>query len=86
MASWLGLSTAAAAIAAMAHPEASPFARPGPTARGIIGGYHPGFLEAPVLRKLAPPSKLGRPEDWSGHETLWKMVEDLAERLGYAGG
>ncbi|HXU58604.1 MAG TPA: sulfotransferase, partial [Verrucomicrobiae bacterium] len=58
VASWLGLSRAPAAIAAMGHPEASPFARPGPKASGIIGGYDPGFLEAPVPRKLAPPPPL----------------------------
>ena len=86
VASWLGLSTAPAAIDAMTHPEASPFARPGPKESGIIGGYDPGFLADPLLRKLAPPPKPRRPEGWSGHETLWKMVEDLAERLGYAGG
>ena len=86
VASWLGLNTAPAAIDAMAHPEASPFARPGPSESGIIGGYDPGFLADPLLRKLARPPKLRRPEGWSGHETLWKMVEDLAARLGYAGG
>jgi len=69
----------------MTHPEASPFARPGPKESGIIGGYDPGFLEAPRLRKLAPPPKLRRPEDWSGHDALWEMVEALAVRLGYAG-
>jgi hypothetical protein len=85
VASWLGLSTAPAALDAMAHPEASPFARPGPQESGIIGGYDPGFLADPVLRKLAPSPKPGRPEGWSGHDGLWEMVADLAERLGYTG-
>ena len=85
VASWLGSSAAPAAIAAMAHPEASPFARPGPSESGIIGGYDPGFLADPRLRQLAAPPALRRPEGWSGHEALWKMVADLAERLGYAG-
>jgi len=82
--SWLGLDGTPAAIEAMAHPEASPFARPGPKESGIIGGYDPGFLEAPVLRSLATPPPLRRPEDWAGHDALWEMVEDLAARLGYA--
>jgi len=85
VASWLGLSRAPAAIAAMGHPEASPFARPGPSESGIIGGYDPSFLADPVLRKLAPSAKLRRPEGWSGHDALWEMVVDLAARLGYAG-
>jgi hypothetical protein len=85
VASWLGLDCRPAAIAAMAHPEASPFARPGPKESGIIGGFDPGFLADPLLRKLAPPAPLCRPEGWSGHEALWEMVEDLAKRLGYAG-
>ena len=83
VASWLGLTTAPAAIDAIAHPEASPFARPGPTESGIIGGYDPGFLADPHLRKLAPPPKLCRPEGWSGHDALWEMIEDLSARLGY---
>jgi hypothetical protein len=85
VASWLGLSTAPAAIAAMGHPEASPFAHPGPSESGIIGGYDPAFLADPVLRKLPPPPKLRRPGGWSGHDALWEMVVDLAEQLGYAG-
>jgi len=84
--SWLGLDGAPAAIEAMTHPEASPFARPGPKESGIIGGYDPGFLEAPVLRQLPRPPKLRRPEGWSGHDKLWEMVEDLAARLGYESG
>ena len=83
VASWLGLDGAPAAIEAMTHPEASPFARPGPKESGIIGGYDPGFLEAPALRQLAPAPPLRRPQDWSDHDALWGMVEDLAERLGY---
>ncbi|HEY2110762.1 MAG TPA: sulfotransferase, partial [Dongiaceae bacterium] len=85
VASWLGLSRAPTALAAMSHPETSPFACPGPKDSGIIGGFDPGFLEAPVMRKLPPPPTLRLPEGWSGHEALWQMVEDLAERLGYAG-
>jgi hypothetical protein len=83
VAAWLGLAYEPAAIEAMGHPEASPFARPGPSESGIIGGYDPGFLADPVLRKLAPPPPLRQPEGWSGHAALWGMVTDLAERLGY---
>ena len=85
VASWLGLSTAPAAIDAMAHPEASPFARPGPSESGIIGGYDPGFLADPVLRRLAPPAKLRRPEGWSGHETLWENGRGSGGAAGLCG-
>jgi Sulfotransferase family len=85
VASWLGVDCTPAAIAAMGHPEASPFACPGPEESGIIGGYDPGFLAHPHLRQLAPPPALRRPEGWSGHDALWEMVADLAERLGCAG-
>ena len=85
VASWLGVDCAPAAIAAMGHPEASPFACPGPRESGIIGGYDPGSLADPVLRRLAPPQALRRREGWSGHDALWEMAVDLAERLGYAG-
>jgi hypothetical protein len=85
VARWLGLSCAPAALEAMTHPEASPFARPGPKDSGIIGGYDPGFLADPLLRKLAPPAPLRQPEGWSGHDALWQRVEGLAAQLGYAG-
>ena len=85
VARWLGLSCAPAALEAMAHPEASPFARPGPKDSGIIGGYDPGFLADPLLRRLAPAAPLRQPEGWSGHDALWQRVEGLAAQLGYAG-
>lgn len=48
IAEWLGIRTDAAAIAAMKHPEASPFARMGPANARF--GNDPGFMEDPVLR------------------------------------
>ena len=85
VAAWLGVSCHPAAIEAMRHPEASPFAHEGPRDSGIIGGFDPGFLQSPKPRRIEPPPPLAKPEGWSGHESLWRMVSDLAERLGYAG-
>ena len=57
VASWLGLSTAPAAIDAMTHPEASPFARPGPKESGIIGGYDPGLPRRPPPAQARTPAE-----------------------------
>jgi hypothetical protein len=84
LAAWFGVSWRPAAIEAMRHPEASPFAHEGPRGSGIIGGFDPGFLLSPKARQVEPPPPLAKPEGWSGHESLWRMVSDLAERLGYA--
>ena len=84
VAAWLGVSCHPAAIEAMRHPEASPFAHEGPRDSGIIGGFDPGFLQSPKPRRIEPPPPLAKPEGWSGHESLWRMVSDFAERLGYA--
>jgi len=47
---WLELRTDDQAIAAMKHPERSPFARPGP--RNALLGNDPGFLRDPALRQF----------------------------------
>lgn len=83
VAAWLGVSCDAAAIEAMRHPEASPFAHEGPRDSGIIGGFDPGFLQNPALRRIESPPPLTQPEGWSGNKPLWGMVTELAERLGY---
>jgi sulfotransferase family protein len=55
IASWLRLRTDDAAIEAMCHPEASPFARFGPPGSGIIGGYDHDFLRDPIRAASAFP-------------------------------
>jgi sulfotransferase family protein len=52
IARWLGLADDAAAIEAMKHPEASPFATVGPP--GARFGNDPSFLRDPVLRMRGP--------------------------------
>lgn len=49
---WLGVRTDAEAIAAMKHPETSPFACKGPANAAF--GNDPGFMEAPALRPYTP--------------------------------
>lgn len=85
VAAWLGVSCDTAAIESMRHPEASPFAHEGPRGSGIIGGFDPGFLRDPAPRRIESPPRLSQPEGWSGNKPLWRMVTDLAERLGYTG-
>jgi hypothetical protein len=84
IATWLGLSAEPPAIAAMRHPEASPFARPGPANSGIVGGHDPGFLADPIPRPITCPAEIERPGGWSAYEDLWRLATDLAARLGYA--
>ncbi len=83
IAEWLGLRADAGAIAAMRHPEASPFARPGPAGSGVIGGYDPGFLNDPIPRRVEIPSTVEQPSDWRGEPRLWRTAVELAHRLGY---
>jgi hypothetical protein len=60
IAEWLGLRTDSAAIAAMKHPEKSPFARMGPPNARF--GNDPGFMEQPALRPYAgKPASLDDP-------------------------
>lgn len=83
IAGWLGIRADDRALDAMIHPEASPFAFPGPPDSGIIGGNDPGFLRNPVLRSVEPPPPLERPAGWVENETLWRRTVDLATQLGY---
>jgi hypothetical protein len=83
IAAWLGIRADGGAIDAMLHPEASPFAHPGPEGIGITGGNDPGFLRDPVPRRVDLPCKLEQPPGWIADRSVWKTVSDLANRLGY---
>lgn len=83
IADWLGISTGDSAVAAMKHPEASPFARPGPAGSGIIGGNDPDFLADPRPRPVGLPRSLAAPDGWTADPSIWPMVVDLAQQLGY---
>jgi hypothetical protein len=85
IANWLGIRADAHAIEAMQHPERSPFARPGPPSSGVLGGSDPGFLQNPVPHRVEPPCGLEPPHGWVAEPCVWKMVTDLANRLGYVG-
>ena len=80
---WLGIRADEAAIEAMLHPEASPFARPGLAASGVAGGNDPGFLQDPIPHRVEIPSNLEPPPGWIADPSIWKMVAYLANRLGY---
>lgn len=83
IARWLGLRTDATAIAAMRHPEASPFARFGPEGSGVVGGHDPGFLRAPIPRAVELPHTVEQPTGWQGEARLWQRTIALAHRFGY---
>jgi hypothetical protein len=83
IAAWLGLRTDPATIEAMTHPEASPFARPGPSGSGIVGGNDVQFLANPIPHKVDAPALLDMPNGWRGNRFLWDAVVDLAQYLGY---
>jgi hypothetical protein len=83
IADWLGIRADEQAIEAMQHPEASPFARPGPAGSGVIGGNDPGFLRDPIPRKVEMPGNLDLPSGWIADRLVWRMVADMANRLGY---
>lgn len=84
VARWLGVRDDPEAITAMRHPEASPFARFGPTDPGVTGGNDPKFLADPIPRKAILPPSLARPRAWTGNAELWSSVVELATEFGYA--
>lgn len=84
IAAWLRLRTDDAAIEAMCHPEASPFARLGPSASGVIGGHDHGFLRDPIPRRRAVPRPVEQPPGWHGGRRLWRRTTALAGRFGYS--
>jgi Sulfotransferase family len=83
IARWLRLRTDDAAIEAMCHPEASPFARFGPADSGVIGGHDHGFLRDPIPRRVDVPTTIEQPPDWHGAPVLWRRTLKLARTLGY---
>jgi len=85
IATWLGIRADDDAIEAMQHPEASPFSRPESAAGGGAGGNDPTFLHDPIPHCVEIPCKLEPPQGWVAAPSIWKMVADLANRLGYFG-
>jgi Sulfotransferase family len=83
IAAWLGIRTDKAAVDAMVHPEASPFASFGPEESGVVGGNDPNFLRDPVPRPVEITRTLEQPPGWQGNWALWEMTVEIANRLGY---
>lgn len=83
IAAWLGLRTDAPAVEAMTHPEESPFAGFGPAGSGVIGGNDPTFLRNPIPHKVEVFGTIDQPPGWSEKPSVWHMVVDLANQLGY---
>jgi Sulfotransferase family len=83
IADWLKLRTDQSAIEAMTHPEASPFAGFGPPGSGVTGGNDPSFLRDPIPHRVEVLSTVSEPPGWSEKSSVWQMVVDLANQLGY---
>ncbi|MDE1147076.1 MAG: sulfotransferase [Azospirillaceae bacterium] len=81
LAEWLGVDRSAAALAAAHHPEASPYAHPGP--RNARLGNDPHFQAAPTLVPPPLPTDLGRVADWAMDDRLAQVLHALASELGY---
>jgi len=80
---WLGVRTDAGVIEAMQHPEASPFACPGVSGSGVIGGNDPSFLRNPIPHRVETSCKLEAPQGWVADPGVWETVAEMANRLGY---
>lgn len=80
---WLGLTKGEKELAAMQHPEGSPFACMGPINARL--GNDPNFLRAPQLRKVrARKPDLDAPLSWRPDgQPLYPEVRELAAELGY---
>jgi hypothetical protein len=83
---WLGIRSDAEAIAAMMHPEASPYARPGP--RGAAHGNDPNFLESPAidqarLARMREPVLTGE-LSWRPGDQFQPETRRVAKQLGYS--
>jgi Sulfotransferase family len=78
---WLGIDGGPRAIAAMSHPEDSPYAVLGP--ESAAGGWDEGFLRDPVLRRAELPESLDLPAGWVADAWLDLAARQLATRLGY---
>lgn len=82
---WLGLSFDPGSLAAMLHPEQSPFATPGPPSARL--GLDAGFLADPALhagrRTAATAPLLTEPLPWDPDRHLEPAVTATARELGY---
>jgi Sulfotransferase family len=83
VARWLGVPADDDAVAAMRHPEQSPFACPGPSGTGVEGGSDPGFLASPAPRPAVLPETLDQPAGWMLDPALWSMAAEMAAQFGY---
>jgi hypothetical protein len=79
---WLGVRVDDEALAALRHPERSPYARPGPD--GARGGNAPKFQRDPKLRPPRRPPSLELPAGWPVTPLWREELVDLGERLGYS--
>jgi hypothetical protein len=82
---WMGLSTNVESLAAMRHPERSPFARPGPINARF--GHDGLYLNTPSLS--APPANgRGAKARLANESSEWVLrpeVAELARTFGYSG-
>ena len=78
---WLGLPADDAALAAMTHPEESPYASVGP--EGARWGNDPHFLERPLLRAVPLPGRVEAPPVWGLPAALAGEVAAVGRALGY---
>jgi hypothetical protein len=80
---WLGVRVDNEGLAALRHPERSPYARPGPD--GARGGNAPKFQRDPGLRPPRRPRSLELRDDWPVTPLWREELVKLGERLGYSG-
>jgi hypothetical protein len=82
IAEWLGIRTDPEAVAAMMHPENSPFSKYGP--KNARYGNDPNFMESPRLR---PYKHTLGPLTWTAPDgttqELSEAVREYAMILGY---
>lgn len=80
---WLGWDRSATSVAAMMHPERTPFATPGPL--GAQYGLETEFIESPwFARRLKPQVSLDGPLDWRRDGLgFGDELRDLAGTYGY---
>jgi hypothetical protein len=83
IAAWLGVRSDDSAVETMLDAAASPFARSAQESSGVAGGNDPGFLNDPTPREVELPDAVEAPANWSAEPRVWKMVVELAGRLGY---
>ena len=76
---WLGIRSDAEALAAMQHPEESPFARIGPD--NARYGNDPNFLENPAFRPHTPKAR--RLTEPLNGKVLSAATRECAHYLGY---